>query len=148
MVESGQSPSLLWRILFSRTWRQLFLDGRGTPVKSVINALPLLLLQFPLFGPGIRWTSQRRDWIPASDRSSIFLPPKRRAVSRWVASRKTLLRTNGSHDRCTIDFVRSILRPFAYRRLGGQATEATSFYRKQSFVEASRGMKVGRPTTT
>lgn len=39
----------------------------------------------------------------------------------WVASRKTLLRTNGSHDRCTIDFARSILRPFAYR-LGRQAT--------------------------
>ena len=37
------------RFLFSRTWRQLSLDGRGTPVKSVINALPLLLLQFPLF---------------------------------------------------------------------------------------------------
>ena len=65
----------------------------------------------------------------------------------WVASRKTLLRTNGSHDRCTIDFARSILRPFAYR-LGRQATEAKGFYRKQSFVEALRGMKVGRPTTT
>lgn len=56
-------------------------------------------------------------------------------VQWWVASRKTLLRTNGSHDRYTIDFARSILRPFAYR-FGRQATEVTSFYRKQSFVEA------------
>ncbi|KAK8941879.1 hypothetical protein KSP40_PGU004039 [Platanthera guangdongensis] len=43
--------------------------------------------------------------------------------SRWVASRKTLLRTNGSHDRCTIYFARSILRPFAYiYMLSRQAT--------------------------
>ncbi|KAK8916018.1 hypothetical protein KSP39_PZI023380 [Platanthera zijinensis] len=49
--------------------------------------------------------------------------PHQIEVSRWVASRKTLLRTNGSHDRCTIYFARSILRPFAYiYMLGRQAT--------------------------
>ncbi|CAE5979584.1 unnamed protein product [Arabidopsis arenosa] len=101
---------------------------------SIVIAWPLLLPRWPTFrqGSGIRWTSQRRDFIPASDRSFILVPQIRRALSRWVASRKTLLRTNGSHDRCTIDFARSILRPqtpesfellrpFAYR-LGRQVT--------------------------
>ena len=40
---------LLVLLKYLLTWRQLSLDGRGTPVKSVINTLPLLLLQFPLF---------------------------------------------------------------------------------------------------
>ncbi|KAH0445531.1 hypothetical protein IEQ34_023283 [Dendrobium chrysotoxum] len=43
-------------------------------------------------------------------RSKFHFSASLKGDSRWVASRKTLLRTNGSHDRCTIDFARSILR--------------------------------------
>ncbi|KAI0502272.1 hypothetical protein KFK09_017219 [Dendrobium nobile] len=43
-------------------------------------------------------------------RSKFCINASIKGDSRSVASRKTLLRTNGSHDRCTIDFARSILR--------------------------------------
>jgi hypothetical protein len=74
---AGQSPSLLWQILFSRTWRQLSLDGRGTPVKSVINALPLLLLQFPLFLLKLQLIQTGQQFFLCSPNLSIHIctPP-------------------------------------------------------------------------
>ncbi|PKU72980.1 hypothetical protein MA16_Dca007543 [Dendrobium catenatum] len=43
-------------------------------------------------------------------RSKFHINASIKGDSRLVASRKTLLRTNGSHDRCTINFACSILR--------------------------------------
>jgi len=62
---------------FSRTWRQLSLDGRGTPVKSVINALPLLLLQFPLFLLKLQLIQTGQQFFLCSPNLSIHIctPP-------------------------------------------------------------------------
>lgn len=38
---AGQSPSLLWQILFSRTWRQLSLDGRPSEISNQRTPTPL-----------------------------------------------------------------------------------------------------------
>ncbi|PKU72978.1 hypothetical protein MA16_Dca007541 [Dendrobium catenatum] len=43
-------------------------------------------------------------------KSKFHVSASLKGDSMWVASRKTLLRTNGSHDRCIINFVCSILR--------------------------------------
>lgn len=57
--------------------------------------------RWPFFhqGPGVSWTSQLLAGSPRL-RSKFSLP----MGATWVASQKTLLETNGSHERCTICF--------------------------------------------
>lgn len=82
-------------------------------IGSSCYGLGLLLLQlrrWPFFhqGPGVSCTSQPLAGLDTRIRSKFSLPMR----ATWVASRKTLLKTNGSHGRCTIYFARLIYRPF------------------------------------
>ena len=74
---------------FSRTWRQLSLDGRGTPVKSVINALPLLLLQFPLFLLKLQLIQTGQQFFLCSPNLSIHIctPPLKHFESQSIVKR-------------------------------------------------------------
>lgn len=74
----------------ARAFRFCNFEGGHSFIKAVVRASQ------PLAGLGTR------IW------SKFSLP----VGATWVALRKTLLRTNGSHGRCTIYFARLIFRPF------------------------------------
>lgn len=87
--------------------------------------LTLIHIGLSCYGPGLsllqlrRWpflyqglevsrASQPLAGLDTRIWSKLSLPVR----ATWVALRKTLLRTNGSHGRCTIYFARLISRPF------------------------------------
>ena len=91
--------------------------------------LTLIHIGLSCYGPGLsllqlrRWpflyqglevsrASQPLAGLDTRIWSKLSLPVR----ATWVALRKTLLRTNGSHGRCTIYFARLISRPFICRR--------------------------------